>query len=143
MVKLFSQGSLRGSIEITSGSRHGLPSERGSLQNYLAPAPPTPEVILDVSSPLLFLQETYLKETHKTSPSKGNLGLTRGWFPKGWLWRIFPRNETRNKVTFGCSPGTKTGTRVRSHAPPERKRERGHIRQNHPFKKPPFHLPVK
>ena len=43
---------------------------------------------------------------------------------------------------FGCSPGTKTGTRVRSHVPPERKPERGYVRQNHPFAKPPFYLPV-
>ena len=74
----------------------------------------------------------------------------------------------------GCSPGTKTGTRVRSpkppfwkppfylpmtlcgvdkrvvskrvvsaDVPPERKSERGYVRQNHPFAKPPFYLPVK
>ena len=55
---------------------------------------------------------------------------------------MFPRNENRNEGTFRCSPRTKTGTRVRSHVPPERKPERGHIRQNHPFTKPPFHLPV-
>ena len=73
----------------------------------------------------------------------------------------------------GCSPGTKTGTRVRSpkppfwkppfylpmtlfgvrkrvvskrvvsaDVPPERKPERGYVRQNHPFTKPPFYLPV-
>ena len=42
-----------------------------------------------------------------------------------------------------CSPGTKSGTRVRLHAPPERKPELGYIRKNHPFTKPPFCLPVK
>ena len=42
----------------------------------------------------------------------------------------------------GCSHGTKTGTRVRSHVPPERKPERGYVRQNHPFTQPPFCLPV-
>ena len=73
----------------------------------------------------------------------------------------------------GCSPGTKTGTRVRSpkppfwkppfylpvslfgvdkgvvskrvvsaDVPPERRPERGYVRQNHPFTKPPFYLPV-
>ena len=62
----------------------------------------------------------------------------KGWFPKGW----FSRNENRNEGTFGCSPERKTGTRVRSGVPPERKPERGHIRQNHPFTKPPFFLPV-
>ena len=60
------------------------------------------------------------------------------------------------KGGFGaCSPGTKTGTRVHSDVPPERKPERGyvrmlprnekpergHIRQNHPFGKPPFWQP--
>ena len=52
------------------------------------------------------------------------------------------RNENQNAGRFGGSPGTKTGTRVRSHVPPERKRERGYIRQNHPLMKPPFCLPV-
>ena len=86
-------------------------------------------------------------------------GFAKGWFPKGWFWRMFPRNENRNEGTFakttlletallspsdlfggfqkggfqkggfgGCSPGTKTGTRVRSPKPP--------------FTKPPFYLPV-
>ena len=54
-----------------------------------------------------------------------------GGFPKGWFWRMFPRNENRNEGTFGCSPGTKnqnegtfgccprmkTGTRVHSPKP--------------------------
>ena len=67
----------------------------------------------------------------------------KGWFPKGWFWRLFPRNENRNEGTFGCSPGTKNrneGTCACS--PPERKPERGYIRQNHPFTKPPCCLPV-
>ena len=52
-----------------------------------------------------------------------------------WFGR---RNKNRNEGTFGCSVGTKTGTRVLSHVPPERKPERGHIRQNHPLTtKPP------
>ena len=51
---------------------------------------------------------------------------------------MFPRNENWNEGTFGCSPGTKTGTTVRSDVPPERKPERGYIHQNHPFTKPPF-----
>ena len=45
-------------------------------------------------------------------------GFTKGWFPKGWFWRMLPRNENRNEGTFGCSPGTKTGTRVLSPKPP-------------------------
>ena len=47
-----------------------------------------------------------------------------------------PPNENRNEGTFGCSPRTKTGTRVRSHVPLERKPERGYVR------KPPSYLPV-
>ena len=27
-------------------------------------------------------------------------GFAEGWFPKGWFWRIFPRNENRNEGTF-------------------------------------------
>ena len=42
--------------------------------------------------------------------------------------------ENRNEGTFGYSPGTKNGTRVHSHVPPEQR----DIRQNHPFTKPPF-----
>ena len=71
-------------------------------------------------------------------PVRRNL---KGWFPKGWFWRMFVRNENRNEGTFRCSLGTKR-TRVGSHVPPERKLERGYIRQNHPFAKPPFYLPV-
>ena len=54
---------------------------------------------------------------------------------------MFLQNENRNEGTFGCSPGTKTGTRALSHVAPERKPERGYIRQNHPFTKPPFCQP--
>ena len=79
---------------------------------------------------------TTCSETYQRNP--------KGWFPKGWVWRMFSRNENQNEGpgTFGCSPGTKTGTRVRSHVPPERKPERGHVCHNHPFAKPPFYLPV-
>ena len=31
---------------------------------------------------------------------------------------MFPQNENRNKGTFACSPGTKTGTRAHSPKPP-------------------------
>ena len=27
-------------------------------------------------------------------------GFAKGWFPKGWFWRMFPRNENRNEGTF-------------------------------------------
>ena len=69
-------------------------------------------------------------------------GCQKGRFPKGWFWRMLPRNENRNEGTSGCSPGTKTGTRVHPDVPPERKPERRYVRQNHPFTKPPFCLPV-
>ena len=36
---------------------------------------------------------------------------------RGYI-RIFPRNENRKEGTFACSPGTETGTRVRSPKPP-------------------------
>ena len=55
---------------------------------------------------------------------------------RGYI-RMFPRDENRHEGTSGCCPGTKTGTRARSHVPPERKPKRGHICQNHPFTKPP------
>ena len=61
---------------------------------------------------------------------------------RGYI-RIFPWNENRNQGTFACSPGTKTGTRVRSHVPPEWKPEREHIHQNHAFTKLPSYLLVK
>ena len=38
----------------------------------------------------------------------------KGGFLEGWFWRMFP--------------GTKTGTRVHSDVPPERKPERGYVR---------------
>ena len=46
-----------------------------------------------------------------------NSGIDKGWFPKGWFWRMFPQNENperghirmfpRNEGTFARSPGTK------------------------------------
>ena len=49
-------------------------------------------------------------------PSEGGLplfgGCQKGGFPKGWFWRMLPRNENRKEGIFGCSPRTKTGTRV-------------------------------
>ena len=66
------------------------------------------------------------------SPRSFSRRNPKGWFPKGWFWRMFPRNENKNEGkfgcspgtknrnggTFGCSPGTKTGTGVRSPNPP-------------------------
>ena len=88
-------------------------------------------------------------------------GFTTGWFPKGWFRRMFPRNEsTGTRVRspkppfyetdllspsdpFWCCHKRVVSKRVVSaDVPPERKPERGYIRQNHPFTKPPFYLPV-
>ena len=73
---------------------------------------------------------------------------------------MFPRNENRNEGTFAKTtlletallspndPFWSTPKRVVSKrvvsadVPPERKPERGYVRQNQPFRKPPFYLPV-
>ena len=55
---------------------------------------------------------------------------------------MFSRNENRNEVRSDVPPERKTGTRVRSNVPRNEKLERGYVRQNHPFTKPPFYLPV-
>ena len=53
---------------------------------------------------------------------------------KGGFGGYSPETKNRNKGTFACSPGMKTGTRVRSHVPPERKTG---TRAHSP--KPPFY----
>ena len=87
-------------------------------------------------------------------------GFAKGWFPKGWFRRMFPRNENRNEGTFakttllqnrpfylpvslfGVDKRVVSKRVVLADVPPERKPERGYVRQNHPFTKPPFYLPV-
>ena len=83
-----------------------------------------------------------LRKANTWSNKMGLGGWQKSGFPKGWFWRMCPRNENRNEGTFGSSPGTKTGTKARLHVPPEQTPKRGHVRQNHPFTKPPFCLPV-
>ena len=34
------------------------------------------------------------------TPLSSYRGFAKGWFPKGWFWRMFPRNENRNEGTF-------------------------------------------
>ena len=75
-------------------------------------------------------------------------GFPKGWFPK-LLKRVVladvppERKPERGYIRMSPPPpGTKTGTRVRSHVHPERKPERGYTRQDHPFTKPPFYLPA-
>ena len=79
----------------------------------------TPEVLGKVSLPAYFR------------------GFAKGWFPKGWFWRMFPRHQTAERGYIRMFPrypkpergyiqmlpGIKTGTR--------------HIRQNHPFRNRP------
>ena len=81
---------------------------------------------------------------HSILVRRGPLGKIhweiKAWFPKGWFWRMLLRNENRNEGIFGCSPGTTSGTRVRSDVPPERKPERAYVRQNQPCTKLPFYL---
>ena len=56
-------------------------------------------------------------------------GLTKRWFSKGVVLADVPTER-------------KPGTRVHADVPPERKLERGYIRQNYPFTNPPFCLPM-
>ena len=89
-----------------------------------------------------------------------NLFDKKGLFPKGWFWRMFPRNENRNDGAFAKTTLLRNRPFISQWAPfwcwqkgyfqkggfggcsPERKPERGYVRQNHPFAKPPFYLPV-
>ena len=43
---------------------------------------------------------------------------------------------------FGVDKRAVSKRVVSADVPPERKPERGYVRQNHPFTKPPFYLPV-
>ena len=59
---------------------------------------------------------------------KGGLAdVPRERNPERGYIRMFPRNDNRNEGTLACSHGTKT--------------ERGYLRQNQPFTKPPFLSP--
>ena len=60
-------------------------------------------------------------------------GWQKGGFPKGWFWRMFPRNENRNEGTFGCCPATKTGKGTFACSPRKKTRTRVHS------PKPPFY----
>ena len=65
-------------------------------------------------------------------------GCQKGGFPKGWFWRMFPRNENWNEGTFGCSPGTKPERGYLHMLPRNEKPEQGYVRQNHPLRNRPF-----
>ena len=70
-------------------------------------------------------------------------GFAKGWFPKGWFRRMFPRNENRNEGTFAKTTLLETALLSPNDpvwwfpkgwfpkdVPPERKPERGYVRQN-------------
>ena len=41
-----------------------------------------------------------IRETTMNQNGPFFAGSQRGGFPKGWFWRMFPRNENRNEGTF-------------------------------------------
>ena len=49
-------------------------------------------------------------ELAEISFSQNTRGFAKGWFPKGWFWRMFPSTKNRHEGTFGCCPVPKTGT---------------------------------
>ena len=76
-----------------------------------------------------------------SSPSRASVrGFAKGWFPKGWFWRMFPYNKNRNEGTKHGMTVPKTGTRAEQTERRYEKPERGRHRQNRPFTKPPFHF---
>ena len=105
----------------------------------------------------LRLERPHLATADRTVFSVASLwGWQKGGFQKGGFGGCSPGTKNRTRVHSDVPPErkpergyvrmfpwTKTRTRVRSHVPPERKPERGYVRQNHPFKKPPFYLPVR
>ena len=62
---------------------------------------------------------------------------------KGGFGGCSPGTKTRTRIHSDVPPERNTGTRVLSHVPPGRQPEQGYVRQNHPFMKPPFCLPLK
>ena len=55
--------------------------------------------------------------SRKVSKIVFDWGFGRGWFPKGWFWRMLPSTKTRNEGTCGCTPEPKMRTRVHSPKP--------------------------
>ena len=74
-----------------------------------------------------------------------SLGFAKWWIQKGGFGGCSPGTKTGTRVHSDVPPvpGPKTRTRVRSHVTPERKPERAYVRQNHPYTKPPLDLPVR
>ena len=86
-------------------------------------------------------------------------GSQKGGFQKGGFGGCPPGTKTGTRVhspkppfwkppfylpvsLFGVDKRVVSKRVVLADVPPERKPERGYIRQNHPFTKPPFYLPV-
>ena len=82
-------------------------------------------------SPFCWLVEIVPKGLHLFPKNAKTRWEIKGWFLKGGFGGCSPRtktgtrvcsdvppNENRNEGTLGCSPGTKTGTRARSPKPP-------------------------
>ena len=62
-------------------------------------------------------------------------GFAKGLFPRGWFWRMFPEDQ---KPERGYKNGTKNRNEGTKNRTTVQTQERGCIRQNHPFTKPPF-----
>ena len=92
----------------------------------------------DLSNPKLILECLELKEGKSAMNGAEFRGFAKGWFPEGWVSRMFPGTKNRNEGTFGCSPGTKNRNKGTFGCSRYQKPERGYIRENHPFSKPPF-----
>ena len=58
----------------------------------LRPAPRISPALSPAPSPAIFWGSPFLNFRGR--------GLTKGWFPKGWFRRMFPRNENWNEGTF-------------------------------------------
>ena len=65
-------------------------------------------------------------------------GFAKGWYPKGWFWRMFPSTKNRNEGTFRCSPVPKPERGYIRLFPGTKNRNEGTfakttLLQNHPF----------
>ena len=68
-------------------------------------------------------------------------GVPKGQFPKGWFWQMFPCTELSSKQSFPAMLPWQKNPMIFD-IPAPQKPERGHIRQNRPFTKPPLLVPL-
>ena len=86
-------------------------------------------------------------ERHIAAWLKGSSGVRKKVVSKGWFWRMFPRNESRNEGTFAKTTLLRNRPFIsqwaflvstkgwfpkgwfRADVPPERKPERGYVRE--------------